>query len=148
MRKWIVRTLCHRLVFAPMARSADVSSAPLIPANLTASKRTLQLSPSATDPLESMLRRRYRFTLHSLDQAVMISNQPRPTKVSKELHDYYRRHENGRKLLEGVKIFPETKKAEAAGANGQNKVRTSVWLFAPCFVADFGQAIAAPAHGR
>lgn len=74
-----------------------------------------------------MLRRRYRFTLHSLHQAVMISNQPRPTKVSKELHDYYRRHENGRKLLEGVKIFPETKKAEAAGANGQNKVPTSAY---------------------
>lgn len=54
----------------------------------------------------------------------MISNQSRPMEVSRELYDYYIRHENGRELLEGVKVFPGTTEAEAAGGAGQKEVRT------------------------
>eukprot|EP00752_Nemacystus_decipiens_P003815 g3510.t1 len=57
------------------------------------------------------------------DPDVMISNQPRPTKVSKELFDYIHRHENGPKLLEGAKVFPVTrniaKAVDVAGKRGK-----------------------------
>lgn len=56
------------------------------------------------------------------DRAVMISNQPRPTTVSRELRDYYLRQENGRELLLGVKVVPNTEEAVDAGAAGHEEV--------------------------
>ena len=77
----------------------------------------------------------------------MISNQSRPTEVSRELYDYYIRHENGRELLEGVKVVPGTTEAEAAGGAGQKEVRTP-FVVAAFFVLGFVGSAAAPAHAR
>eukprot|EP00752_Nemacystus_decipiens_P003809 g3505.t1 len=55
------------------------------------------------------------------DPDVMISSQPRLARVSKELYDYYLRHENGQKLLQGVKVYPETRNAEATGVAGEKE---------------------------
>lgn len=60
----------------------------------------------------------------------MISNRSRPTEFSQELYDYYLRRQNGRKLLEGVKVVPEKKRDEAERVAGQSEVSLSLCSFA------------------
>lgn len=43
----------------------------------------------------------------------MVSNQPRPTEVTAEVHDYYLTQENGARLMEGVHVLRPTPTAKA-----------------------------------